>query len=332
MLTTGTPTAIGSLPHVVPERAAALVLRCHERLPAAPQLPERSPQEAILAQVASGIDGVDVYPSGNLRVDVRRLDPEAPVAAPDPQAWGGLRAFLDAVHRAPAKPDAVKVQLAGPLTLGLALVRAGAEPAVAFPVAAAAVKSAAAAMLALVRSGAPDARVVAFLDEPGLTAYDRDTFPLDADSAVDLLSGALAALSPATTTGVHCCGDTDWRLVTMAGPDVLSLPTGEAVNAGADILGPFLEHGGWIAWGAIPTHAPIGDGSEVWWRRLVSAWSDLIAGGCDATLIRQQSLVTPACGLAGHGSSQAERVLRLTNEVAERVRDQAAGARFSVGA
>lgn len=330
--TTGTATAIGSLPHVVPARAAELVLRCHPRLPAVPQLPERSRFETMLAQVASGIAGVDIYPSGNLRVDPARLDPEAPIGPGDPQAWAGLDALLDAIEEATSPPATVKVQLAGPLTLGLALARAGAEAEAAFGVAAKAVKAVGSRVIGAILERAPHARVVAFLDEPGLTAYDRDSFPIDADRAIDVLSGALASLSPAVATGVHCCGDTDWRIPTMAGPDVLSLPTEQALNAGPDVIGPFLERGGWIAWGAIPTHAPIGNGADVWWRRLMSAWCDLAASGCEPDLLRQQCLITPACGLAGHGSSQAERVLQLTNEVADRVRDQATGARLAVGA
>jgi hypothetical protein len=49
-------------------------------------------------------------------------------------------------------------------------------------------------------------------------------------------------------------------------------------------------------------------------------------------LIRTHALVTPACGLAGHGVSQAARALRMTKTLSDRVADQAAASRFSVGA
>jgi hypothetical protein len=42
--------------------------------------------------------------------------------------------------------------------------------------------------------------------------------------------------------------------------------------------------------------------------------------------------VTPACGLAGHGPTQVERVVELTHRLGERVAEQASAARFSVGA
>jgi hypothetical protein len=43
-------------------------------------------------------------------------------------------------------------------------------------------------------------------------------------------------------------------------------------------------------------------------------------------------MITPACGLALHGLSQAEQVLSLTNELARRVETQTLGMRLTVGA
>ena len=43
--------------------------------------------------------------------------------------------------------------------------------------------------------------------------------------------------------------------------------------------------------------------------------------------LRTQAMVTPACGLAGHGVSQAARAMKLATTVAMRVTDQAVGRR-----
>ena len=43
-------------------------------------------------------------------------------------------------------------------------------------------------------------------------------------------------------------------------------------------------------------------------------------------------MITPACGLAGYGASQAERVLGIARELAARVHDQAVAARLTLGA
>jgi hypothetical protein len=68
------------------------------------------------------------------------------------------------------------------------------------------------------------------------------------------------------------------------------------------------------------------------WRALVGVWCELTRHGCDPVRLRTQSIVTPACGLAGHGPSQAEHTLRLARELADRAHDQAIAARLTLGA
>jgi hypothetical protein len=42
--------------------------------------------------------------------------------------------------------------------------------------------------------------------------------------------------------------------------------------------------------------------------------------------------VTPECGLALHDLAQADRILRLTRRLADRVSDQVVATRISIGA
>jgi hypothetical protein len=327
----GTATSVGSLPHRDADAAAEFVVRSHPALPAAPQLPRRSPLEGMVAQGARGIAGVAVAPDGSLTLDLDVLDPEAPVANPfDGAGHAGLLAFLTAVT---GRTGPVKFQLTGPVTLGLALIEAGAEPDVAYPVAEAAVRAHGRALLELCRRRLPDAPLVVFLDEPGLVSYG-DGLDLAPERIIDLLSSGLAVLEGDATTGVHCCGETDWRLVSAAGPTVLSLPATEAAvgDAGAGALVAHLERDGWVAWGAVPTSEPLGTDVDRLWRRLSDLWCTLVDAGADPVQLRAQALVTPACGLAGHGVSQAGRALRLAGLLGARVADQSAASRISVGA
>lgn len=323
----GAVTSIGSLPHRDADAAAAFSLRHHPHLPAAPQLPRRSPLEGMVAQAARGITGVAVLGDGRLVVDPDGLDPDAPTQPTfDSASHAGLLAFLS---EAAGRTTPVKLQLTGPITLALALVDAGAAAERAFPVAAAAVRAEASALLELLGRRLPDAPLVVFLDEPGLTAK----LPIDAESATDILSSALAVLEDHAVSGVHCCGPTEWRLASEAGAKVLSLPVDrDSVLANAAALNKHLDRDGWIAWGAVPTNEPLGTDADRLWRRLSGVWCDLVQAGCDPLQLRQQALVTPACGLAGHGPSQAARALKLATTVASRVTDQAAAARLSAGA
>ena len=329
----GLATSIGSLPHLDAGEATAAVLRLHPDLPAAPQLPRRSPAESMLAQVAVGVSGVDVRPDGSLVVDGHALDHLDPTVVRPPDLrraqFGGLRAFLRAVR---GRVQPLKIQLTGPVTFGLALVKAGVPAARAFPVAEAAVGAHAAKLVRAVRAAAPEAPLLAFVDEPGLTALATGGLPLSSDDTTDLLSGTLAVLEPDAITGVHCCGPTDWRVVTQAGPGVLSLPAAPWVLESGGTIASFLEDGGWVAWGAVPTSGPVSRDSEHLWRRLLDLWCDLVRTGCNPVLLRTRALITPACGLAGHGVSQAEQVLRLAVELGERARGHAVAARLIAGA
>lgn len=331
-LAPGTPSAVGSLPHVDPVEAARVALALTPELPAAPQLPRRHALEGMLAQVAAGVPGVSVAADGaSLVVDRRRLAAPADDAELDPDAWAGALTFLEVAsatgHRGP-----IKLQVTGPVTFGLALVAAGVKPARAFPAAGAIVRQRVRALLRRANDGLPDAPVVLVLDEPGLTAYLADGFPLGADDTIDLLSGGLAAAKGAALAGVHCCGPTDWRLVLHAGPDLLSMPVDATVGDDAAGLSAFLDRGGWIAWGAVPTDRPIGDREDVHWRNLTSLWCDLSRNGCDPMRLRTQAILTPACGLGLHRPEQVGPVHALVRRVAERVQDQALAARMSAGA
>jgi hypothetical protein len=211
-------------------------------------------------------------------------------------------------------------------------VKGGAPASTAFPVAAGAVAAQARALVAMARAAAPRAPLVVFVDEPGIMAVARQDFPLPLGHTVDLVSGALASLGPGVLSGLHSCGLTHWRVALQAGPGVLSVEVDEELVDEGPALASFLEGGGLVAWGAVPTDRPIGDDPDVLWRRLVALWCDLARVGCDPALLRRQALITPACGLAGHGVSQAAWVLRLCRQIGERVEDQAVASRLSMGA
>src|SRR5262249_20096639 len=90
VLVSGIATAVGSLPHGDAAAAAALVLRRIPELPAAPELPMRTPLEGVVAQWARAIDGIEVQPDGSLTLASvldMRTDIDATFTA---EAHGGL--------------------------------------------------------------------------------------------------------------------------------------------------------------------------------------------------------------------------------------------------
>jgi len=326
----GVPTAIGSLPHHDRDEAVSFVLERLPELPAAPSLPALHRRESMIAQAAWGINGISISDGGAVTVDPGGVDPDAPLGDPtlDGPAFATLQRFLLAVA---GRAGPIKLQLTGPVTLGLVLQAAGVAPALAFRIAGSAVRERALQLLALAEALAPGTPLVVFIDEPGLAA----DLPLGVGETIDLVSGALAAIEPRAVTGLHCCGAADWRVLLQAGPQILSLPVdvgGPGLVASAGALASFIEQGGWVAWGAVPTDGPLGGSAGRLWRVLSTLWCSLVQSGCDPAQLRRQAMMTPACGLALHSVAQATEVLDLTRRVADHLHDQMLGVKLSVGA
>jgi hypothetical protein len=207
---------------------------------------------------------------------------------------------------------------------------AGASAETAFPLAARVARAWTRALEQLVALSLPNARAVVFFDEPALVRWRDAEPPVEREVAIDLLSTALAAATGAS--GVHVCGRSDLRLALDAGPNIVHFDTALFDIDDASALSRFLEGDGWVAWGAIPTHKPVGEQPQPLWKALLDLWCELTRRGCDPVRLRAQALVAPACGLAGHGASQAERAMLLAREIGNRVHDHAAATKLAVGA
>jgi hypothetical protein len=297
-LTTGMATGIGSLPHLDAVEAAASVLRCLPELPCAPQLPHRSPAEGMLTQLVATV-------------------PEFTT-----EAHGGLLAFLDVAAALPTAPTIVKVQIVGPLTLGVAFRGVGSDLDHAFARSVETCASWATALTRLVAGRLPNSALVVFFDEPALVLWRDGDPPVARDRATELLSAVLAATS--AINGIHVCGRGDVQVALDADPAIVHVDVGALDVGHADALARYLERDRWIAWGAVPTDVPIAAESPPLWERLTGVWSALERGGCDPVRLRGRALLAPACGLAGHDVVDAERAMRLARELGDRVRDGAA--------
>ena len=325
----GMSLAIGSLPHRSVADAVALSLTSTD-IVTIPSLPKRSPAESMVVQALVGLGGVTVGQYGSIAVDVASMSPLSPVHTDlDHDAFASFRGFLAG---AGDYSGPVKWQFVGPITLGLALQRAGVPANIAFEVAVRAVRSHTLNLLHAVAQALPRCEQIVVLDEPEFGSVMEPGFALAPDVAIDVLSGALAAIEPFAVAGVHCCADADWASVIAAGPTLLSLPATFSVLDSAGYIQRYLKDGGWIAWGAVPTDGPVPMTAERPWKQLCSLWCQLVQRGCDPSLLRQQSLITPECGLGLHSNVVAERLLRITGELSRRVRDQATATRFAFGA
>lgn len=325
----GIATGIGGLPHRDAAEAAAFALSTLE-MPGIPALPRRSPAESAVAQAMVGMEGITIGQYGSISVDPARIDPLAPVdtnIAND--AFVGFRTFLDAAQ---GRTGWVKWQFVGPVTFGMALMRAGVPMSEAFEAAVRCIRAKVEAMISEVERALPGCRQLVFIEEADLAELMQPGFPIAPDTAIDLVSGALAAIESSAVAGLHVCGLADIPSQLAAGPAVLSLPVSEDVLESAGYLMRFMERGGRIAWGVVPTNGPILTSAERPWRQLSHVWCKFVERGADPAMLRQQSIITPECGLSSHTPAVAERVHGIVAEVSRRVRDQATASRWALGA
>ena len=274
----GAVTSIGSLPHRDPDTAAGFALRHHPDLPAAPQLPRRSPLEGMVAQAARGILGVQVAADGTISVDPDALDPEAPTQPTfDGSSHAGLLAFLSL---AAGRTEPVKLQLTGrsrwprcssrpaPRRRGAGRGRRrragrGCGPPRALP-------------------AAPPRGAVPGVPGRAGPGEHRPARPdIGSETLTDVLSSALAVLEDDAITGMHCCGPTDWRLP-LAGRRHRPLDAGRRCRP-ASALGlghqrpprpGRLGRVGRRADRRAARHDP-----DRLWRRLSGVWCELVQAG-----------------------------------------------------
>jgi hypothetical protein len=325
----GATTGVGSLPHRSVHDAVAFALREYD-LPAIPSLPRRSPAEGLIAQAVVGIAGVRPGQYGSIAIDRTAIDPTAPIVCDlAGDAYTSLRTFLCTAVSSDLRGP-VKWQFVGPVTLGVALSRAGIDAETAFSVAVRSVRAHLAAITDAVAAALPDSPQLVCLDEPWFGQLMHPGFPIAPDPAIDLLSSAMAAVQPMATVGVHCCAESvDIASLLAAGPEVLSIPVHGQLVAVSGYLLRFLESGGRIAWGVVPSDGPIPVACDRSWRRLRDVWCELVRRGADPTLLRRRSLLTAHCGLGSHTPAVADRVSQLLRGIRRRVNDPNGVSRYT---
>lgn len=273
-------TGVGSLPFTRAADAAKHATRAYD-VPFCPQLPH------LYGDMIDEWLGADPGRCGWTPDRDRQL----------PGAW---HRFVDELRRRPPSHRVVKLQVTGPVTLAMALERAGGRSG--------ATREAhdLAAQIA-VWLGASAGEQAAALDDLGLTVLLVVDEPGLAGAG---LSGSDAQVwdplrRAAHAWGLHICGQVPWELIDAAEVDVLSFDVsryGLAPDAAA-VLARLFARGGRVIWGVVDPVAP-GDAATAAGRLAASAATvapELSAGGVAAS-----SLVSPSCG-TGRVSIDSER-------------------------
>jgi hypothetical protein len=332
------PISLGSVPHLDPEAACRLILRNSPQIPTWPQLPKRSFLENMYVQYSEGFPGV-VLENGRIYVDRSQdLDPgleklylaylegDLDHAAIGADYAAGLPAFLRALNSAGDQLVAIKGQVTGPVSWGLVVVDQNRRPILYDEILADAVakhlRLKAAWQERELRQLWPT--VITFVDEPYMASFGSAFVSLGREQAITLMEEVLAGIQG--IKGVHCCGNTDWSILLSTSIDILSLDAydyAEALSLYPDEVEAFLERGGIIAWGIVPTSEQVyQETAESLVEKLHQAMSLLVKKGIPFDQLLKSALISGSCGVGPSSEPTAERVLSLAAEVSAGIQEK----------
>jgi len=166
-----------------------------------------------------------------------------------------------------------------------------------------------------------------FIDEPGLqfvfsamSGYGDVAARKDMENFFSLIE---------RPRGIHLCGNPDWDFLLGLDLDILSLDVysnGEVFTAYASSIKKFLERGGTLVWGIIPTNRELFeketiDTLEI---RLIEMWSFLGKKGINLDFLISRSMLSPAtcCLVNPDIEKTVEKAFIMVNELSTRLREK----------
>ncbi len=166
-----------------------------------------------------------------------------------------------------------------------------------------------------------------FVDEPGLQFIFSALSGYSDTNAFADLEGFFAAIE--RPRGVHLCGNPDWDFLLKLDLDILSLDVysnGEVFASYAKSVKRFLERGGRLVWGLVPTNfEPFGqEDQDSLEARLYEIWDALESRGVDRELMLARSMLSPAtcCLVNPDGEKTVEKAFAMVRELSARLREK----------
>ncbi|GBF34471.1 hypothetical protein DCCM_3589 [Desulfocucumis palustris] len=353
----GLITGIGSLPFTEPQPALPLIVKNMPEAPHWPQLPRRGAREGFVFQFLTPLVNTGLI---SLTGDNAVFDTENPswpekltdfytvylqaesgdeksidAFALPREAAAGFFAYMEYFRQNPSREALYyKGHLAGPLTIGFQLKDAGGNLAyyqeqlkdVLIKTLAMHARWQAKELASLGRPA------IIFVDEPAIGACGTSThITLTRDMVIEDLNEIFRQIHQAgALAGVHSCDAVDWSILFESSLDIINL---DAYSFASSLL-PFarglkkyLENGGVMAWGIVPTSDDAyGENPSTLLARLEDIWGELGRRGIGRNLLLAQSMITPACGTGLLERELAERIYSLARQVSDRVKEMAGNA------
>jgi hypothetical protein len=166
-----------------------------------------------------------------------------------------------------------------------------------------------------------------YIDEPGLqflfsamSGYSDQAARGDLETFFSLIE---------RPRGVHLCGNPDWDFLLKLDLDILSLDVytnGEVFASYARSIRKFLDRGGMISWGIVPTNfEPFEKESlDSLEQMLTGVWNILHKNGIDPEFLLSRSLLSPAtcCLVNPDAEKTVEKAFQTVKDLSVRLREK----------
>ena len=337
-------TAIGSYPHNNVDDACNLILKTLPEIPCWPQLPERDMNEEMLVQYTEGLPFLKIDPvKKSVYVDMPEDNTDkleefynnymsedpALFALSDSHALGFSNMIRLLKEKKPEGLRAIKGQIVGPITLAGSLKDPEQIAMLHNPV----LFDVIVKLLAMKASWQLDQYAafglprIIFLDEPYLSSYGSAFASLKKEQIVESLNEIFLAIhNRESLSGIHCCGNTDWTMLMETQVDIINFDAFgymDTMLIYKKEVRTFLERGGIMAWGIVPTTDSIKDVTiDDLMDKMISAVDHLVESGIDQNLINENSLITPSCGTGTMPIDEAKKAMTLTHELTIKLKDK----------
>ena len=298
-------TAMAVMPHRDVDRALATALSLD--VPFWPQLPLLSYYEDMYVQASEHFPGILVNMenrSVRFSMDKFTAELEEALAHLEEPGYFDISETYSVVYHRFLKMDlsdrpAIRGQLEGPISFGLNVVDQDQRPILFEDT----VRSFLLDFMArrinvqLNRLKAMNPNAFMFVDEPGFQYIFSAMSGYDSITARQDMERFFAGVE--RPRGVHLCGNPDWDFLLGLDLDVLSLDVysnGEIFVSFAKPISRFLERGGCIIWGIVPTNfEPFAkEDQKSLGERLSGHWRILEQKGIDRQLLLSRSMLSPA--------------------------------------
>lgn len=171
---------------------------------------------------------------------------------------------------------------------------------------------------------------IIFIDEPSISQLGTSAFiTIERDEVVNIIKEVSDLIKAnGALSGIHCCGKCDWTVPINSEVSIINLDGyffAQNLSLFSKELKPYLENGGIIAWGIVPTldtDALKSADIDYMLQKYEEAISYLTEKGLEKPLLIKQSMLTPSCGAGSLSVELAEKAMNLLKELSQKLMEK----------